>query len=289
MNIRQLIETYKGNLTNADQKVLSVLLSNPMQSAYLGVNQIAEKAGVHATSVVRVAKKLGFGGYPEMRQKLRDGLSSNTSAERVKKRLAKMDQGSILSALIASEIDALQAIPEQITQAQIDKAAGLIRHSGRILVFGIGHPSHLADLMARRLNRSSYPARSMHHIDWETPDLIMALKPGDVFFAIFTQSLPAGIGELMSLLADKGVVSIVVSDVVGTFLRPKPEVLLAASRGREGESQSLTVPMAICNTLILEISKQDGGRSVESLQHLAKVRWEFAESSPGFSQKPPKD
>ena len=40
---------------------------------------------------------------------------------------------------------------------------------------------------------------------------------------------------------------------------------LLEGRGEQGEFHSLTVPMAICNTLILELSRTDDGRSLETL------------------------
>jgi DNA-binding MurR/RpiR family transcriptional regulator len=264
-----------------------MLLSNPLESAYFGVREVAQQADVHATSVVRVAQKLGYKGYQELRQKLREDLNENTTAERIKKRLTVMGENSILSALITSEIQALQAIPDQISQKQIDQAVSLICRAKQILVFGIGHPSALADLFTRRLNRSGYNARSFHHIDWETPELMMTFSKGDVLFSIITQTIPKGLKCLMVQVEAIGAANIVVGDVVGNFLRPRPNVLLAASRGKEGASQSLTVPMAICNTLILEISKQDDGRSMDSLRRLTQARQVFTQNSKTGSRKSP--
>ena len=69
----------------------------------------------------------------------------------------------------------------------------------------------------------------------------------------------------------RGATTILISDLTGLNVRPRPAVLLAASRGPEGESQSLTVPMAICNALILELSRLDGGRSLQALEDLAAL------------------
>lgn len=77
---------------------------------------------------------------------------------------------------------------------------------------------------------------------------------------------------------DIGATTIVIGDHIGDVLRPRPKILLAASRGGRGEPQSLTVPIAICNTLILEISQNDNRKTLKSLETLASLKQAFAKS-----------
>ncbi|WP_422367421.1 MurR/RpiR family transcriptional regulator [Pelagibius sp.] len=270
MKLRDIVEKYDGRLTGADRKLISVLLSDPKGSAYLSVHDLAKAAGVHGTSAVRLAQKLGFNGYPEMRAQLRDQLTSDGDpALRVRQRLDKMGDGSLLEAVIESEIEALRDVPTHIAQEQIDAAVDALMAAKEIRIFGRGHASALVDLLTRRLTRSGYQARGFKHIDWETPEQITPLEADDVLISFAFRSIPAGLQELMSFAVERGVRCIVISDLIGPIIRPKPDILLAASRGPEGTSQSLTVPMAICNVLILELSRQDDGKSMRSLERLA--------------------
>ena len=50
--------------------------------------------------------------------------------------------------------------------------------------------------------------------------------------------------------------------------RPAPDHLLWASRGADDEFQTLTVPMAICNALVLTIAKRNRTRSMQALDRL---------------------
>ena len=47
---------------------------------------------------------------------------------------------------------------------------------------------------------------------------------------------------------------------------------MTVRRGEAGEFHSLTVPMAICNTLILELSQADKGHSLEALGRFETLR-----------------
>lgn len=270
--IRDMIEQFEGRLSRSDHKLIRALLANPGEGAFLTSMEVAKRAGVHPTTAVRLARKLGFSGYPELRIALRAEFVADTGADRVKMRLAKMADGSILQSLITSEVSALQSIPDYISQDQMIQAAEALIAAEGIGVFGVGHASALADLVARRLNRHGYAASAFHHIGWETPEKIMGIGKNGVLVAFAFRVVPDSLPALLEFVRASGARSIVVSDLVGPMIRPQPDILLAASRGREGESQSLTIPMAICNALILETSKHDDGRSVASLGRLTEVR-----------------
>lgn len=279
MTIRETIEQFEGRLTRADRRLIQVLLAVPGEGAFLSSIAVAERAGVHPTTAVRLAKKLGFGGYPELRAKLQEEIFVDNGAARVQRRLESMGGGSILQSLITSEIAALQAVPDQLSQDQIEQAVDVLIESEQIAVFGVGHASALADLFVRRLNRSGYPASGFHHIGWETPEKIMDMGPKGVLFAFAFRHVPESLPGLLEFVRGTGARSIVLSDAIGPLIRPRPDTLLSASRGKRGESQSLTVPMAICNALILELSKRDGGRSVASLERLTDARTALARLS----------
>ena len=288
MGIRELVERFEGHLTPADRRLIQVLLARPGEGGFLSSIELAERANVHPTTVVRLARKLGFSGYADLRRAFREEAVADSGAERMRKRLAKMADGSILRSLIESEIHALQSVPDHISQEQMEAAADTLIGCRQVIVFGVGHASALADLIARRLNRSGYPARTLHHIDWETPEAVLDTGPDTVLIAFTFRNIMPGLSGLLSHIQGAGAKSIVISDLIGPALRPQPNVLLAASRGREGDSQSLTVPMAICNALILELSKRDGGKSVESLQRLVKVRGNLSQTTERLVPEPVK-
>jgi len=277
MSLRDIVEQYDGALTPADRQLAEVLLSDPQESSYLSAEAIAQKAGVHQSAASRLAQKLGFDSYRALRTALRkEVLSGGAAAERIRKRLDHFGEKSILQALVESEVRALTSAAQQVDQLQMERVAECLRDAGRILLFGQGHAAALVDLFERRLLRSGYPVRGLRHSDWEAPDALLSLGAGDAVVAFAFRRPSDGLDRVLSHTAKVDATSILISDLAGLMMRPRPDFVLAASRGEEGESQSLTVPMAICNALILELSRCDGGRSIESLERLDSLRREYA-------------
>jgi DNA-binding MurR/RpiR family transcriptional regulator len=278
MTLQQVVEQYDGQLTNADRKVVEELLANPRQGAFLSLPELASRAAVHPTSAVRLAKKLGYSGYPELRSQLQaELLDVPPPAERVRERLAHMSSGAILSALVESEIAALRQLPRLIAQRDIESAARAIIKARRIYVFGRNHAAALMHLLTLRLQRSGYTARKIERFGMELADDLLDLSAKDLVIGFGFTKPPEDLQKTLRYARKAGARTLVVSDHTGAMLRPKPDMLLAASRGARGESQSLTVPMAICNTLILEISRMDGGRSLKTLEKLDALESRFGE------------
>ena len=278
MKLQEFIQRYDGRLTESDQRLVVALFANPAESAFLSATELASRAGVHATTAVRLAKKLGFDGYSDLQQRLREErVEAHDAAERVRLRLDKMSDGAIMPALIESEVRALRQIPEHISPEQIDKAAEALIGASRIVLYGIGHATALVDLMGRRLHRSGLNTTRITHVGWETGEKLVDVGAGDVFLAFAFRWPHKGLSKLLDYAGNIGATSILISDLIGPTIRPVPDIVLAASRGPLGESQSLTVPMAICNAIILIVAQLDGGKSVESLARLSEIRQNFLE------------
>jgi DNA-binding MurR/RpiR family transcriptional regulator len=273
VTLKDIVESFDGKLTASDHRLIGVLLADPIECSYLAAQEVAQRAGVHESTAGRLAQKLGFKNYRNLKVGLRDALISDveSAAGRIRQRLDKVAERSILEVLVESEMRALAQVPQQISPQQMTKAAVTLKDAKRIYLFGQGHAASLMDLFARRLTRSGYVTTVLNHIDWEAADRLASLARGDVLVACAFRRPVDRLDLLFKHASERSAKTILISDLTGLTVRPRPDVLLSASRGSEGESQSLTVPMAICNALILELSRLDRGRSLTALEDLAAL------------------
>ena len=123
-----------------------------------------------------------------------------------------------------------------------------------------------------RLSRSGFVSRVMREPSRHLAADIENIRSGDVVLLFVFNTIEPRISAILDRARKVSAKSIVISDPVGPLLRPLPDVLLSASRGEVGEASSITVPMAICNTLILVISEIDNGQSIDHLASVSKRR-----------------
>lgn len=277
MQLRERIASHDGRLTPADRRLAETLLANPTASAFQSAAEIAARAGVHAAGLVRLARKLGYGGFPELREGLRqEVIAERGTGELVRRRLAHTGGKDILASIVERERAALEELPFHVTQGEVSRAAGTLLAARHVLVFGEGTAETLVLFMTRRLRRAGLVTLTARPTPRELGETLTGIEANDAVLAFSFRRPSPLLGPLLAEAAEVGAASVVVADLQGPLIRPAPTVLLAAPRGTEGEAQTLTVPMAIANAILLTIAKEGGGRTLAALDRYARLRQQLA-------------
>lgn len=74
--VKDLIQSASGSLTPAERQLTDVLLRDYPVAGLRSVTKIANAADVSTPTVIRLARKLGFDGFPELQAALRDEVSA---------------------------------------------------------------------------------------------------------------------------------------------------------------------------------------------------------------------
>jgi DNA-binding MurR/RpiR family transcriptional regulator len=273
----ELINRNSQRLTPADGRLLDVLIQDPMRAAMDNGTSVSSRAGVHPASAVRLARRLGFSGYPEFRSFIQASLIDGdgdfeSPAARMAARLVRAEDGGVLASLLDSEIAALQQVRQSVSDGDIRRFAEALRDSRRIFVFGRGHSATLGALIALRLNRSGYQTTDLGAQLHQLPEAINGLGPGDVLWLLAFRKASPVVHEVRAIAAAGGATTLALTDFQAARIEPSPDYQIAASRGGVGESQSLVVPMTIANAVILHLAAIDGGRSIQSLEAFKTFR-----------------
>jgi DNA-binding MurR/RpiR family transcriptional regulator len=275
-SFESLINSFEGKLTDADQELIHIILGEPSEAVYLSSAELASKAAVHASTVVRLARKLGFDGFPDMRQKLRQDVEfKKNSSDKIRQRIDLIEKGSNLSDLIESEIAAIAAISNTVSQNQIDEVVNKIYKAKSIFIVGRGSAAPLMTHFERRLRRSGIQCRAALNLQRrDLAEQLIGIQKGDAIVVFGFQSinsLPSGYSSLIESAKSIGAYSIAIGDSTILTARPKPDIVLSVSRPKEGVMQLRSGPMLICEALamtLLHKKSKKAVRGVESLEHL---------------------
>lgn len=276
MPIDQLVAGRAVQLTAADRRIAEALRAEPQRSAFLSANQLAQRARVDPATAVRFARKLGFDGYPALRARLQqDLLGASDAAERMRQRIRRIGRGSVLETFVEAEIASLRRMLEQVHDRDIEPAARAVARASEVFVFALGHAAALACLLESRLGRLGCRTRILKHAARDlAADLVLARK-GDAVIVFALNAVDPLVPKIVAQARSIGATSILVTDLEASAPRPAPDFVLAAARGPESEPRSLSVPMALCQALVLHVSRLDPPRTLRSLRRLDTVRRSF--------------
>ena len=82
--VKQMLQEGIDDLTRSERQLASVLLQDYPMAGLQSITKLAGAAGVSTPTVIRMARKLGFDGFPDLQESLR-----NEVAARIKKPLSK--------------------------------------------------------------------------------------------------------------------------------------------------------------------------------------------------------
>ena len=273
----ELINRNSSRLTPADTRLLDVLMQDPIRAAMENGTAVSSRAGVHPASAVRLARRLGFAGYPEFRSFIQASLVEGggdfeSPAARMAARLVRAEDGGLLASVLDSEIAALQQVRNSVSDADIRAFSTSLRDCRRIHVFGRGHSAALSALIALRLNRSGYQAVDLGSQMQQLPEALITLSKDDVVWLLAFRKASPIVHEVRAIAASSGAKTLALTDLRAARIDPAPDHQISVSRGAPGESQSLVVPMTIANAVILDLAAIDDGRSIRALEAFKTFR-----------------
>lgn len=280
MTVLERVNAYSAKLTEADRKIIATVFDDRAESAFLSGPQLAERANVHEAAATRLAQKLGYKGYPEMRAQLqRELVDGQDAAERMRRSVKLAGGKGYLEALIASEIAALENLIQTVGQEEVDRAADMIFDAKRVFLFGQGHAQSVLSFLQRRLDRFGMTTVLLAGRGRDVAERIVSLGPPDVVIAMAFRKQPDAYKPLMSRAQHVGAKTILISDLSGLSMEPRAELILAAPRGRSGsEFQTPTVPLAIVSSVLLTIAGRHELQTIGALESLADLFRQFEET-----------
>lgn len=273
--ISEIVKTRGYRLTETDRRLVTVLQSQPAEAAFWRAQELTEPLGLHQSAATRLAQRLGFTGYPELREVLRqDYLTSEGPSQRIRGQLDRGPQGEELRELVHSEVAALEQLPAHVTQAELDSLAERLIAADVVYLFGQGNAIVLVELLSRRLNRSGIRSTALVGSRRDIAERIAAMRESDALLAFAFRRMPDSLHRVLELATEKNVHCTVLTDTLLT-LNPEPDAIIAAPRGPSSEFLSVNVPMAICNALILTLARRYPERTLGALDRLEPILEHF--------------
>ncbi|MGP5413931.1 MurR/RpiR family transcriptional regulator [Brachybacterium paraconglomeratum] len=256
-------------LTRGDRTLLHELLENPVEAPLWRGEDLARRAGAHPAAATRLAQRLGYDGYLQLREELRAEHNRRLAGSADRFRSEQRERGSQgpLSALVDSEVRALDMLVRHLDDDLLAEVADEIAGARRIFVFGRGNASVLAELMDRRLRRFGITSVNLAGSGRDLAERILPLREDDLVLAFAFRRAPRDLGPLLRHVGAVGARSVLVTDSLHT-LDPAPTTVLAAPRGDLDGFASLTVPMAISNAIVLALAQRHPRLTLPALDRL---------------------
>lgn len=273
MSLLEKISDQASTLTPSERRLVENVIESPTSAALGTAGELARAVGVHEATASRLAKKLGFDSYAAFRDALRDEfIATRETATRFEKTIAESSSETILGKLARDEAQALVGVEEFIKPEQIAGVAGLLMQANRIFIYGYGNAEVLALMMVKRFRRFGKEVQQLDTNPRGLAEQMLGLESGDVVLSFAFRRPPRGYAALIETAKEVGAPTIIISGKSGALLAPRPDHILAAPRsGHSDAFQTLTVPMTVCNALVIAAGLTAKEESLKKLDRLGQL------------------
>lgn len=273
MSVLERVKEAAETLTPAEQLLIKQVIDSPRDIALGTASGLAQRIGVHEATASRLAKKLGYPNYAGFRAAIQEEFIVRTDpATRVRNTLQQASDAGLVTDLVSREVEALAGLQRYVDDDKVMAAGQALLGARRIYVFARGNAEALAVLIDRRLRRMGRATVMLHGDGRDLAEQVLGLTEHDAIIGFAFRRQPTHYAALLNHARNKGAASVVISGSVGPSLVPAADHLLFAPRtGSQDAFQTLTVPMAICNALVLGMAKQDPKASLQHLETLGQL------------------
>lgn len=268
--LQAAITQRQASLSPRLRQIAEYALSNPNDMALETVAQIAERAGVQPSALIRFSKTLGFEGFTEMQRVFRTRLTDNMP--NYKERIRALTDGAagltdgsrVLEHFIGAGINALEDLRQELSPEDLDGAIDLLEEADHIYVMGQRRSFPVAAYLSYALGRLGRRTILLDGMGGMLRQQVQAIGDRDLLVAISFKPYSEETVDLCRLAAENGVPVLGITDGTLSPILPLAGVTLSVEDAQVKGFRSLTATMCLAVSLIValgqRLDKEKAGR-----------------------------
>ncbi|MCY9592859.1 MurR/RpiR family transcriptional regulator [Paenibacillus chitinolyticus] len=267
-----LLNSIYSSLTKSEQKVADTVLKDPEATVFYTITDLAEKAEVGETSVIRLCRKLGYKGYQEFKLSLVQVLA--TPSEQVHGKIEESDDlDQIMKKMTSQNSQAVQNSTSLLNVQELQQAIDAILAARKILFFGVGSSGITAQDAKYRFMRLGFnvDAGSDGHIIAMNASLV---EKGDVVVGISSSGSTKDLVDAVRLAKQKGAYIICLTNHARSPIANQSNVVLLATAKETplqgGAFSSKLAQIHLLDILSTAVAMQMKDQTYRALEHTAK-------------------
>lgn len=269
------IEDKYLDLSKSHKRIADFVLENYEKAAFLTAAKLGEETGISVSTVVRFAMALGYEGYPEFQEDLRETIKGKlTSTQRIEVAGTQIREDALLYSVLQKDREMIKATMDVVDEAAFEKASKAINRARRIYIVGVRSSAALASFMYFYFKMIYEDVRliSMNSSSEMFED-IYGIGVEDVCIALSFPRYSRHVLNVLTYAKEKGAKTIAITDNEDAPIAEVAEYTLVAKSNMVSFIDSLVAPLSLVNALIVSSARESKTAVRHKLADLEEM-WE---------------
>ncbi len=253
----------RANLGSQADRVVQLLTQMPQFGSYASAREVAERAGVNVSTVVRTAQQLDFDGWSDLRTALRAEYLDSLVATDPKNRDLSND---VAARMLRQDTANLAAVASPTNLSAINNIAEAIRAARRTVVITTGSGAGPAQILSYLASIYGYDVRLAIGPATSQAVAVSQLQKGDCLVVLNVWRLTRALRGLTELGHTRGATVAVLTDLRSSPLNTSADhVVITPIEGVE-RTPSLTAMVAAVHAILAQLEQSAGHGAAGSVE-----------------------
>ena len=266
---RDKIAVFYRNSKGAKRKAAEFFLLNPEEAAFLNAEQVAARVGISPSSVTRCVADMGFSGYYEFLDSLRNAVRRGKAPrERLEEHILS-DKGSAVAGFresLANDCGNIEAITSLNSPETVGAAVEALSEAHRIRLFSSRSPYPTLSLFALILSRVRPDVQMISEEGGKLPEQMIELRPDDLFVVANFPRYAKITMDCAEYARGLGCKVIGLTDGPDSPMIPLLDIVLFVPYDSYSFFNSHVASLALYNALATSLSLKKGDESLKRLE-----------------------
>ncbi len=273
-SLKSAINRYYDIMSKGQKKIADFIIKSPHQSIDLTAKELADKLELSESTVVRFAQEIGLSGYKELQEYIiSETKSYSTSVERLSIMTDIKNHKTFINQAINSEINNFKHIIDNIDRDKLAEAARLIDNAKRVFIMGARSSHFLAGYFYFYLNMIKPNVYLLGESESTLVEELINMSEEDLIFVVSFPRYAKEILDAVRFAKNRNTKIISLTDKENNTLAKNSDITILTSNNLIYFIDSLSGPMAVLNSLIIDISLVNKDRAKERLTEMEDI-WE---------------
>lgn len=251
-NLEDVIKSTYNSLSKGEKKVAKYILDNYASSPLLSSSEIAARADVSDTTVIRFAKSLGFNGFIDFKKALRSNVHTSNMYRDLQDMKINLNDQYAANYMI-STVGELQNFIKTLDYEQINEIVHLILESKQLYIGGLGSDAIVANYLFGYIRKIGFKPILLVEEGHTLKESLLNITKKDVLITCNFPKMFSDETEMTRIAKSRGAKIISITDSEVSAMELKCDYSIIVPQKNKTYFNSYVIQMAICNLLLLKI------------------------------------
>ncbi len=274
---RNLMSNIKSNFNSfskGQKRIAQFIIDHYDKAAFMTAAKIGERVDVSESTVVRFATTLGYSGFPEMQKALQVLIKNKlTTVQRIGLNDdVYSDNLKLHKKILKNEMNSIRYVFDHFDMEALDKATELILNTNRVFVLGLRTSSTLANYLGFYLDVALDDVKVLNNSGVNSLyEEIIRINEDDLLIVISYPRYSKTTIDAARFVKEHNAKIVAITDTEESPVYALADASLLAKSNIVSFVDSLVVPLAIINNLIINISLREKEEIVEYYNRLEEL------------------